>query len=202
MLNIRPILTSFISLIFLLPIACSENPPKPIEITSDLLIMPSSDPGHIIEVIPDISPMTSQELNECGKKITLLNQGFSELEQAQNKYDLQKRQLVTESQTLESARTKVNLKKPEQVKNFNNRLEEHRLIVKQYNTGIKDFNSRVAELKKQNDAFNEICASHSYHHSDFEQLPKALKEAIDSFGHSSDQFKFSTESKNANPAEN
>jgi hypothetical protein len=130
--------------------------------------------------------MTFEELSKCGTKLVNLKKESAQSKAKSHKLSIENAELDKQSLALGAERLKVNVTSTKQVDDFNKRLNQHRILISQYNDRTQAHNSKASALIIRTNDFNTFCANRSYRQSDFNRLPAELNAAIASNSEISD----------------
>lgn len=178
-------------LISLLMLACQSSAPvkqeqQAAQADTEVVVMPALGGKPSPQNKLGLKPMTFEELNSCGGKVEKISKEKLVLKADDEKLRKRKAELNSENQTLASARTSINSKNAKLVEEFNKKLQQQMLAVKQHNDDITVFNQKTTELNLLNNDFNVSCANRPYQKSDYEKLPTGYQSALKSYSQTID----------------
>jgi hypothetical protein len=151
-----------------------------------IVVMPGFGGNEGGNALVSVKPMTFEELSKCGTKIVNLKKESAISEAENHKLSIENVELNKQSLALDAERLKVNVTSTKQVSDFNKRLDQHRILISQYNSRTQAHNSKTSRLIIRYNEFNTFCANRSYRQSDFNRLSTELNAAIASHSEISD----------------
>lgn len=128
---------------------------------------------------PLVTSMTPEELTGCGVLALDLAQRHAAMKATDATLTTRAKALRIESDAIDAARRRVNLKDPKAVAAFNARLTRSAKALAAYNALAKASAPDVAKLNRQSGTFNVQCAQRPYSNEDLAKLAPALREAME-----------------------